>query len=122
MRLPGWQPSPSQISSRLIFCERATASMAVPARRRDDSFYLLPRVRRSLGEGGLWERVSIIQCRLQFNRSRRVAMCGDDLVGVAAGDFGHAVELPGEAAGAGGRRTQLDDEVADLRFRHGGAD
>src|SRR5215467_79965 len=55
-------------------------------------------------------------------RLRRVAMRGDDLVGVAAGDFGHPLELPGEAAGPGGGRAQFDDEIADLRFRHGGAD
>src|SRR5690348_10143160 len=54
--------------------------------------------------------------------SRRVAVRGDDLVGVTAGDFGHALELPGEAAGAGRGRAQLDDEIADLRLRHGGAD
>src|ERR1700728_3575077 len=41
--------------------------------------------------------------------SRRDAMRGDDLIGSAAGDFGHAVELPGETAGARGRRAQLHD-------------
>src|SRR5262245_55680761 len=54
--------------------------------------------------------------------SRCDAVCGDDLVGGAAGDFGHAVELPGEAAGAGGGRAQFHDQVTDLRLRHGGAD
>src|SRR3954449_3203954 len=49
-------------------------------------------------------------------------MRGDDLVGGAAGDFGHAVELPGKAAGAGGGRSDFHDQVADLRLRHGGAD
>jgi hypothetical protein len=33
---------------------------------------------------------------------RRDAVRGDDLVGGAAGDFGHAVELPREATGTGG--------------------
>jgi hypothetical protein len=47
-------------------------------------------------------------------RLRRIAMGGDDLVGVAAGDFSHALELPGEAAGPSGGRAQLDDEIADL--------
>src|SRR5471030_1852732 len=43
---------------------------------------------------------------LRLNRtSRRIPVRGDDLVGGAAGHFGHAVELPGEAAGAGGSRT-----------------
>src|SRR5258708_10724421 len=36
-------------------------------------------------------------------RLRRDAMRGDDLIGGAAGDFGHAVELPCETAGTGGR-------------------
>ena len=35
---------------------------------------------------------------------RRDAVRGDDLVGGAAGDFGHAVERPREPAGAGGCR------------------
>ena len=34
--------------------------------------------------------------------SRRVAVCGDDLIGGATGHLGHMVELPGKAAGAGG--------------------
>src|SRR5439155_22170730 len=34
------------------------------------------------------------------DRSRRVLMRGDDLVGGAPRDFGHVVELAGEAAGA----------------------
>ena len=42
----------------------------------------------------------------------------DDLVGGAAGQFRHVVELEGERADAGGRRAHLDDEVADLGFRH----
>src|SRR5450631_1342715 len=50
------------------------------------------------------------------------AMGGDDLIGGAAGDLGHAVELPGKAAGAGRRRPQLHDQLADLGFRHHGAD
>src|SRR6266542_3460409 len=60
--------------------------------------------------------------RNDFDTLRRDAVRGDDLVGGAAGDFGHAVELPRKAAGAGGGRAQLHDQVADLRFRHGGAD
>src|SRR5260370_6793814 len=55
-------------------------------------------------------------------RLRRDAMRGDDLIGGAAGDFGHAVELPCETAGTGGRRPQLHDQLADLGFRHHGAD
>src|SRR5437879_2254574 len=55
-------------------------------------------------------------------KSRRVAMRGDDLVGGAAGDLGHAVELPGETAGARRCRPQLHDQLADLCFRHHGAD
>src|SRR5882724_12996049 len=50
------------------------------------------------------------------------SMRGDDLVGGAAGDLRHAVELPCKTAGAGGGRPQLHDQVADLGFRHGGAD
>src|ERR1700752_1256307 len=46
--------------------------------------------------------------------SGRVARRGDDLFGVAAGDFGHALELAREAAGPRGRRAQFDDEIADL--------
>src|SRR4051794_6444677 len=54
--------------------------------------------------------------------SRRDAVRGNDLVGGTAGDFGHAVELPRKAAGAGGGGAQFHDQVADLGFRHGGAD
>src|ERR1700737_3102361 len=53
---------------------------------------------------------------------RRDAMRGNDLIGGAAGDLGHAVELPGETAGARRRRPQLHDQLADLGFRHHGAD
>src|SRR6266851_6276017 len=60
--------------------------------------------------------------RIDPATSRRNPVRGDDLVGGAAGDFGHAVESPRKAAGAGGGRTQLHDQIADLRFRHGGAD
>jgi len=38
---------------------------------------------------------------VKVRRLRRSLVRGDDLVGGAAGHFGHAVELPGEAAGAG---------------------
>ena len=39
---------------------------------------------------------------------------GHDLVGRLAGQFRHVVELEGEAADAGRRRANLDDEVADF--------
>src|SRR5215831_20289319 len=55
-------------------------------------------------------------------RSRRVPVRGDDLVGGTAGDLGHVVELAGKTPGAGGRRAQLDDQLADLGFRHHRAD
>src|SRR5271166_2329594 len=42
----------------------------------------------------------------------------DDLLRGLAGEFGHVVELEGEGANAGGGRTYLDDEVADLGLRH----
>src|SRR5690349_14697605 len=54
--------------------------------------------------------------------SRRIPVGGDDLLRGAAGDFGHAVELAGKAAGAGGGGAQFDDQFADLGFRHHGAD
>src|SRR5258708_13299638 len=56
----------------------------------------------------------------QKAKLRRDAMRGDDLIGGTAGDLGHAVELPGETAGAGGGRAQLHDQFADLGFRHHG--
>src|SRR5260370_7659782 len=52
----------------------------------------------------------------------RDAVRGDDLIGGPAGNLGHAVELPGETAGARGGRAQLHDQLADLGFRHHGAD
>src|SRR5260221_5342717 len=50
------------------------------------------------------------------------SMRGDDLVGGAAGDLSHAVELPRKTAGAGGSRPQFHDQLVDLGFQHGGAD
>src|SRR5712664_1029749 len=54
--------------------------------------------------------------------SRRSPMRGDDLVGGAAGDLRHVIELAGETAGAGGGRAQFHDQFADLGLRHHGAD
>src|SRR3979490_840810 len=54
--------------------------------------------------------------------SRRDAVRGDDLIGGTAADLGPAVELPGETAGTGRCRAQLDDQLADLGLRHHGAD
>src|SRR5579871_6372680 len=51
----------------------------------------------------------------------RGAAGGDDLVGSAAGQLGHVVELEGEGAGAGGRRADFNNQVADLGFGHFGA-
>src|SRR5438067_8855660 len=51
-------------------------------------------------------------------RGGRRLPCGDDLVGGAAGELGHVVELEGEGAHARGGRAHLDDEVANLGFRH----
>src|SRR5258708_19403711 len=45
-----------------------------------------------------------------------------DLLGRLAGEFRHVVELEGEAADARSRGAHLDDEIADLGFRHHGAD
>src|SRR5262245_23311070 len=50
-------------------------------------------------------------------RRGRLARC-DDLIGGAAHQFGHVVELEGKAADAGGGRAHLDNQIADLRFRH----
>src|SRR5262249_57500413 len=50
-------------------------------------------------------------------RRRRLAR-RYDLVGGAAHEFGHVIELEGKAADAGGGRAHLHDEIADLRFRH----
>ena len=78
-----------------------------------------PQAEARVGEGGRRPR--------EKGRSRRVtasgggAFRGDDLVGRLAGQFRHVVELVGEAADPGGGRSHLDDEVADLRFRHHGA-
>src|SRR5258708_26382476 len=58
----------------------------------------------------------------QKAKLRRDAMRADDLIGATAGDLGHAVELPGETAGAGLRRAQLHDQFAALRFPHHRAD
>src|SRR5437899_655463 len=55
-------------------------------------------------------------------RVRPGAMRGDYLTGGAAGNAGHAVELPCKTAGPGGRRAQLHDQLADLGFPHHGAD
>src|SRR3954453_9992920 len=52
---------------------------------------------------------------------RRVPVRGDDLLRGPARHLGHAVELPGKAAGPGGGRAQLYDQFADLGFRHHGA-
>src|SRR5215831_8473669 len=41
-----------------------------------------------------------------------------DLLGGAAHEFGHVIELEGEAADAGGGRAHLHDEIADLRLGH----
>ena len=49
-------------------------------------------------------------------------MGSDDLVGCAPGHLRHAVELPRETAGTGRRRSQFDDQLTDLGFRHHGAD
>src|SRR6266545_2650482 len=51
----------------------------------------------------------------------RGAPCGDDLIGGFPCQFSHMVEPEGEGAGAGSGRAHLDDEVADLGFRHLGA-
>lgn len=48
------------------------------------------------------ERGEGVRERRLPNVLRRVLMRGDDLVGGAAGDLGHVVELAGEAAGASG--------------------
>src|SRR6516225_3428490 len=53
---------------------------------------------------------------------RGVPMRGDDLVGGAAGNLGHVIELPRETAGTRRRRAQFDDQFADLGFRHQRAD
>ena len=45
-----------------------------------------------------------------------------DHLGRAAGQLGHVVEAGREGADAGGRRAQLDDEVADLRLRDHGVE
>src|SRR4029453_1621974 len=50
-------------------------------------------------------------CRLRLARRH-------DLVGGAADELGHVIELEREAADAGGGRAPLHDEVADLRSRH----
>src|SRR5260370_2615481 len=41
-----------------------------------------------------------------------------DLLGGAPHQFGHVIELEGEAAHAGSGGAHLHDEIADLRFRH----
>src|SRR3954453_425495 len=53
---------------------------------------------------------------------RRVPVRGDDLLRSPSRHLGHAVELPGKAAGTGGGGAQLDDQFADLGLRHHGAD
>src|ERR1044072_8493585 len=60
-----------------------------------------------------------------FLRPERHSLCrlrgllgGDDLVGGAAGQLGHVVELRRERADTGGRRGHLDDEVAALGLAH----
>src|SRR5262245_1934631 len=50
-------------------------------------------------------------------RRRRLAR-RYDLIGGAAHEFGHVIELKGKAADAGGGRAYLHDEIANLRFRH----
>ena len=42
----------------------------------------------------------------------------DDLIGGAAGQFGHVVEFEVKGAGARGGGTNFHDQVADLGFRH----
>src|SRR6516164_9553557 len=55
-------------------------------------------------------------------KSLRGAARGDDLVRSAAGQFGHVIKFERESAGAGGGRADFHDQVADLGFRHFGAD
>src|SRR5262249_44245349 len=43
------------------------------------------------------------------------------LIRRAAGQLRHMVEFEDKGADAGGRRTDFDDQVADLRLRHLGA-
>src|SRR3954449_6380551 len=54
-------------------------------------------------------------CLTARGSSRRVLMRSDDLVGGAPRDFGHVVELAGEAAGARPGGAQLDRPHARLR-------
>ena len=61
----------------------------------------------------------VCSCRSAPSRSRRRRLARrHDLIGGAADEFGHVIELEGEAADAGGGRAHLHDQVADLRFRH----
>src|SRR6187402_2251424 len=46
----------------------------------------------------------------------------DYLIGGAAGELRHVVELGGKSTYPGSRRADLDDQVADLGLRHHGLD
>src|SRR5476651_1250707 len=59
--------------------------------------------------------------RVQPLRRRWCLTCCDNLVCGLAREFGHVIEFEREGADAGGRRADLDDEVADFRFWHLGA-
>src|SRR5262249_57645838 len=57
-------------------------------------------------------------CAGTTRESLRGAARRHDLVSRLAGQLRHVVELARVAAHAGRRRTHLDDEIADFRFRH----
>src|SRR5260370_18686182 len=66
-----------------------------------------------------WTYGLVVNDRLApARRSLRGAARRDDLVRRLSGELRHVIELEREAADAGGGGSDLDDEIADLGFRH----
>src|SRR5262249_39183054 len=110
----GWTSSNSPSSKRAATFRSfrsEKASLATTTRRHAGISRAWPPSLRKAKDESHGSSVPLLRLRRRLARRH-------DLIGGAAHEFGHVIELEGEAADAGGGRAHLHDEIADLRFRH----